>query len=101
MASGRPAEPLGGGTSAPSVTSLNTRSRAGAVSHGMVLGRSRRVVAARMGTNVHFFRAYGATGKRRLSDGSGVQPEEFCKQGACRFGRSATIADGITVVEPG
>src|SRR5207247_10884148 len=96
-----PAGSVDGGTSAPSVTSLNTRSRAGAASHGMVWVCSRRVVAAHMGMNVLFFRPYVATGHRRLTDGCGVRPEEFCKQGPCRFGRSATVADGIIVMEPG
>jgi hypothetical protein len=54
-----------------------------------------------MGINVQFFLAYVATGDRRLSGGRGVPPEEFRKQGPCRFGRSATVADGITVMEPG
>jgi len=49
----------------------------------------------------NFFRAYVAAGNRRLADGCGVRPEEFRKQGPCRFGRSATVADGITVMEPG
>ena len=48
-----------------------------------------------------FFRTNVTTEDRRLSDGRGVQPEEFRKQAPCRFGLSAAGAGCITVLEPG
>ena len=61
----------------------------------------RRVVDAFIWADVGFFGDSVTAGNRRLCDAGGVQAEEFCKQGPCRFGRSAAVEDGITGVEPG
>jgi hypothetical protein len=55
------------------------------------------VVTAFMELDVSFSRS----GNRHYCLRRGVPEEEFRKQGPCRFGRSASVAGGITDAEPG